>query len=226
MSVLFFSIFSVKSLIVTESCRLSAINKPEKFAPTHSVGRFLERQTQRKKWQRKINASFATSVFIFQRLHRSNCMRIFIQKDIQSKRNWFAWHFFTFTTFVIQWKIDFRSTCCFRLKKTFFFLFGKKTERGKWKQHKVANRKLQMLHCIMQMLRLITAQKLKTFSYFPNATTSHTYTNSTYQNLIKTLSKTYFFSCDLSDSASKVVQRIVKSNKNSNVFNFLRRQFQ
>lgn len=134
--------------------------------------------------------------------------------------------FFTFTTFVIQWKIDFRSTCCFRLKKTFFFLFGKKTERGKWKQHKVANRKLQMLHCIMQMLRLITAQKLKTFSYFPNATTSHTYTNSTYQNLIKTLSKTYFFSCDLSDSASKVVQRIVKSNKNSNVFNFLRRQFQ
>lgn len=101
--------------------------------------------------------------------------------------------FFTFTTFVIQWKIDFRSTCCFRLKKTFFFLFGKKTERGKWKQHKVANRKLQMLHCIMQMLRLITAQKLKTFSYFPNATTSHTYTNSTYQNLIKTLSKTYFF---------------------------------
>lgn len=114
----------------------------------------------------------------------------------------------------------------FSFEKNLFFSIRKKMERGKWKQHKVANRKLQMLHCIMQMQRLITAQKLKTFSYFPNATTSHTYTNSTYQNLIKILSKTYFLSCDLSDSASKVVQRIVKSNKNSNVSNFLRRQSQ
>lgn len=137
---------------------------------------FWNDRHREKKWERKINASFATSVSIFQRLHRSNSMRIFIQKDIPSKRNWFAWHFFTFTTFVIQWKIDFRSTCCFRLKKNLFFFYSEKMERDKWKQHKVANRKLQMLHCIMQMLRLITTQKPKTFSYFPNATTAHTHT--------------------------------------------------
>lgn len=210
MSVLFFSIFSVKSLIVTESCRLSAINKPEKFAPTHLVGRFLERQTQREKMGTKDKCIVCNICFYFSTLAPQQLYaHFFIQKDIPSKRNWFAWHFFTFSTFVIQWKIDFRSTCCFRLKKKSFFFYSEKMERDKWKQHEVANRKLQMLHCIMQMLRLITTQKLKTFSYFPNATTSHTYTNSTYQNLIKILSKTYFLSCDLSESASKVVQRIV-----------------
>lgn len=106
-------------------------------------------------------------------------------------------------------------TYCVRLE---WFSMAKK-RRAKCKTHKILNQKLQTLHRIMQMLRLITAHEIKTsifFQMFHIVHSNYTQIEHVSKSHQESCSNLFFF--DFSEYFRKLYKEVIRILK---VFNYI-----